>query len=76
MGGDVRKNRLDCLRVGTFLSFFHFLHLSGRRAFNTNESHTGVAAILEPPLSHKRRWPKNMLHGAATAISSASLPSD
>lgn len=40
-----RENRLDCLRVGTFLSFFHFLRLSGRCAFNTNESQAGVAGI-------------------------------
>lgn len=44
-GGDVRENRLDGLRVGTFLSFFHFPRLSGRRTFNTNESHTSVAGI-------------------------------
>lgn len=42
----MKENRLGCLRVGTFLSFFHFLRLSGRRALNTNESHAGVAGIL------------------------------
>lgn len=72
----MRQNRLDCLRVGTFLSFFHFLHLSGRRAFNTNESHAGVAGISLPSLSQKCKWPKNMLHDAVTAVSSASLLSD